>query len=233
MPLSPSVPREPSHTRAIVINGYRRSDGLFDIEAQLTDTKSYGFTNEDRGYIASGVPLHGMWMRMTVADDMTVVACEAASDHTPYAICPTAAPNFARLAGLRITRGFLREANMRIGGTHGCTHLRELLQQMATTALQTVNPHRAKRAVDAEAKRGIQTTPGSFDKKITERWGGAPSIMGTCVAYGTTSPVVKRRWPHLYTGAHDTGLNDTGPNDTTGPNAPQADIVEAVTVGED
>src|ERR1035437_1823566 len=148
MPLSPPVPREPSHTRAIVINGYRRSDGLFDIEAQLTDTKSYGFTNEDRGYIASGVPLHGMWMRMTVAEDMTVVACEAASDHTPYAICPTAAPNFARLAGLRITRGFLREANMRIGGTHGCTHLRELLQQMATTAFQTINPHRAKRAVD-------------------------------------------------------------------------------------
>jgi hypothetical protein len=119
---------------------------------------------------------------------------------------------------LRIGRGFLREANLRIGGTHGCTHLRELLQQMATTAFQTINPHRAKRATEAEAKRGIQATPDSFEKKIAERMGGAPAIMGTCVAYGATSPVVKRRWPHLY----------TGPSDSE-PDAP----VEAVAVGED
>lgn len=210
MPLSPPVARELSHTRAITIRGYRRTDGLYDIEASLTDTKAYGFPNEERGFIAAGEPLHGMFMRMTVTEDMAITACEAASDHTPYAICPSAAPNFARLAGLKIGRGFLKEANLRIGGTHGCTHLRELLQQMATTAFQTINPHRAKRDTDAAKKKGEAVSGETLDAKITERWGGPPAILGTCVAYGTTSPVVQRRWPHLYTGAEPTRTPSAG-----------------------
>ncbi len=200
MPLSPPVARELSHTRAITIYGYRRTDGLYDIEASLTDTKAFGFPNDERGFIAPNEPLHGMFMRMTVTEDMAITECEAVSDHTPYAICPSAAPNFARLAGLKIGRGFLKEANLRIGGTHGCTHLRELLQQMATTAFQTINPHRAKRETDAAARRGEKISGETLDAKITERWGGPPAILGTCLAYGTNSPVVQRRWPHLYTG---------------------------------
>jgi hypothetical protein len=42
MPLSSPQEREPLHSRDIVLRGYRRADGLYDIEAQLTDTKSYG-----------------------------------------------------------------------------------------------------------------------------------------------------------------------------------------------
>lgn len=122
MPLSPPEDRELLHSRDIVLRGYRRSDGLYDIEAQLTDTKSYGSANRDRGYIEAGEPIHGMWLRLTVDEERTIVACEAASDYTPYAICPTAAPNFARLAGLRIKPGFLKEAAKQVGGTVGCTH---------------------------------------------------------------------------------------------------------------
>ena len=70
MPLSLPVARELSHIRAIVIHGYRRFDGLYDIEASLTDTKAYGFPNEERGFIAPGEPLHGMFMRITVTEDM-------------------------------------------------------------------------------------------------------------------------------------------------------------------
>ena len=101
MPLSPPQERELLHSRDIVLRGYRRADGLYDIEAQLTDTKSYGSANRDRGYIEAGEPIHGMWLRLTVDEERHIVACEAASDHTPYAICPTAAPNFSRLAGLQ------------------------------------------------------------------------------------------------------------------------------------
>ena len=49
MPLTPPAARETLHTRRIEINGYRRADGLFDIEAHLTDRKSFGQTNYDRG----------------------------------------------------------------------------------------------------------------------------------------------------------------------------------------
>jgi hypothetical protein len=197
MPLTPPVAREPLHTRVIEINGYRRADGLFDIEGRLRDTKPYGFPNQDRGYVAANEPIHDLWMRMTVSETMEIVACEAASDLTPYAVCPRAAPNFAALTGLHIRPGFLREASSRVRGTLGCTHLREMLQQMATTAFQTINPARARRDLkEASVPRGSDR----FDAKIAEKMGGAPAILNTCLAYGSDSPVIQRRWPHLYTG---------------------------------
>ena len=185
MPLSEPAERELLHLRDIAIRGYRRADGLFDVEAHLTDTKTYGFSNEDRGYIDVGVPLHGMWMRMTIDEDLTIVACEASTEFAPYTVCPGAAPNFSRLGGLSIKRGFLKAAAERIGGTAGCTHLRELLQQMATTALQTVYAVRRRRERPDPAEK--------------------PAILNTCLAYATDSPVVRRQWPDFYTGP------ETGP----------------------
>ena len=187
MPLSHPAPREPVHTRAITLNGYARDDGLFDVEAYLSDTKPWAFENEDRGIIDPGTPLHGMWMRMTVDINLTIVACEAATDHSPYTLCPSAAPNFSRLAGLRIKPGFLKEANARVAGAAGCTHLRELLQQMATTAYQAVYPVRARQ----------KAPPAREEPAETDR---AARMLNTCVAYGADSLVVRRNWPDLYTG---------------------------------
>ena len=200
MPLRAHAEREKLHTRKIEINGYRRADGLYDIEAHLTDTKSFGQTNYDRGYIAAGEPVHGMWLRLTLNDGMEIVDSEAASDFTPYRMCPTAAPNFTRLVGMKIKAGFLREANHAVGGAVGCTHLRELLQQMATTAFQTVNPARVQKEMRAE---GATPKPGSdvVDARVTEKMGGPPKILNTCLAYSADGPLVKRRWPHLYTGS--------------------------------
>ncbi len=199
MPLSQPAERERLHTRSIEINGYHRTDGLYDIEAHLTDSKSTGQTNYDRGYIEPGEAIHDMWLRLTLDEQMHIKAVEAVSDRTPYALCPTAAPNFARLVGLRIKSGFLRDANHAVGGTVGCTHLRELLQQMATTAYQTINPARARREMHAE---GAPDERGSdaLDKRITEKWGGGNRMLNTCLAYDANGPLVKRRWPHLYTG---------------------------------
>ena len=202
MPLSPPADREPLHTREIVIRGYRRTDGLYDIEAQLIDSKTYGFGSQDRGYVDAGEPLHGMWLRLTVDEGMTIVAAEAATDQGPYVACPSAAPSFTRLAGLRIKSGFLREANQVVGGPVGCTHLRELLQQIATTAFQTINPYRARREALAE---GEQDLPGSdgMDKRIAQKMGGGTRIVNTCLAYASDGEVVRRRWPHLYTGPQE------------------------------
>lgn len=197
MPLTPPTSREPLHARRIEIHGYRRADGLYDIEGRLVDTKPYGFPSHDRGYVAPGEPIHDLWLRLTVDERMQIVACEAASDSTPYAICPQAAPNFAALAGLFIRPGFLREASNRVRGPLGCTHLREMLQQMATTAYQTINPARARREI---REGGVPPGSDRFDATVSEKMGGAPAIVNTCLAYGTDSPVIRRRWPHLYTG---------------------------------
>jgi hypothetical protein len=200
MPLSRPADRERLHTRAIEINGYRRADGHYDIEAHLTDRKSFGQTNYDRGYIEAGDPIHDMWLRLTVDETMHIHAVEAVSDKTPYAMCPTAAPNFTRLVGMQIRAGFLREATHKVGGTVGCTHLRELLQQMATTAFQTINPARARREMAAEGDQADKPGSDAFDTRISDKWGGGNKILNTCLAYDEKGPLVKRRWPHLYTG---------------------------------
>lgn len=187
MPLSPPVPREPLHRREIDIRGWQREDGLYDIEAHLQDTKAYPFENDDRGTIEPGEPLHGLWLRLTVNEDMVIVAAEAASDHTPYAICPGAAPNFARLAGLRIGPGFNRAVAERVGGVLGCTHLRELLGQMATVVFQTLYPIRAERE-QAETARHLAIGQAPRRK---------PAMLGSCIAYAPDSPVTLARWPWL------------------------------------
>ncbi len=186
MPLSPPVARrEQVHTRRIELQGYSREDGLFDIEARLTDTKSYGFETDDRGWIDAGEPLHGMSMRMTIDEEMTIVAFEAATDYSPHTICPQIAPNYARLAGLRIGPGFLRAVAERVGGVHGCTHLRELMQQMGTVAYQTLYPVLMRR-------------------KQTGTASGKPALLNTCYAFADDSPVTARRWPAFYTGVRET-----------------------------
>jgi hypothetical protein len=198
MPLSEPAARELLHARDIEIRGYHREDGLYDIEAQLADAKSYGFSNQDRGFIEAGEKLHHMWLRLTVDAEMHIVASEAATDRAPYTVCPQAAPNFARLAGLQIKAGFLREASRLIGGTAGCTHLRELLQQMATTAFQTINPHKAWREAKARGEAERRGTD-KLDRRIAQKMlGGAGSIVNSCIAYAADGPIVRRRWPELF-----------------------------------
>ena len=124
-----------------------------------------------------GEALHGMWIRLTIDAEMVIQSCEAATDSSPYAICPDITPNFARLAGVRIGPGFNRAVKERVGGTEGCTHLRELLAQMATVAYQTLHSVRTRRRRD----NGEGEPPLS------------PGIVGTCHAYAPDSPVVRRR----------------------------------------
>jgi hypothetical protein len=167
MPLSDPAERNLLHLRDIQLRGYQRKDGLFDIEAHLVDTKSYGFNNEGRGWIEPGEALHGMWIRMTITEDFEVLSCEASSDFTPYDVCP---------------------ANERVGGIHGCTHLREVIGQMGTVAFQTLYPVRRQRELEQAAAR--RASGEVVDEKKVR-----PALIGTCIAYAPDSPVVKQRWP--------------------------------------
>jgi hypothetical protein len=47
MPLSAPADREPLHACDLIMRGYRRADGLYDIEGHLTDTKTAGFESMD------------------------------------------------------------------------------------------------------------------------------------------------------------------------------------------
>ena len=181
MPLSDPAPRKPMHKRAIECHGYRRDDGLWDIEAHMVDTKSYGFTNSHRGDIAPGEPLHDMWLRLTVDENFVVRGAEAATDAGPFAVCPAITSRFAMLEGLQIGSGWMRKLHEVVGGVNGCTHLFELLRPMATVAFQTIWSTREKTADDGAAK----TKPGYLDR---------------CHALASDGAVVRENFPEWYTG---------------------------------
>ncbi len=201
MPLSSPVAREKLHTRRIVIEGYEREDGNFDVEAHLTDTKPFEIDNEDEGTLPPGKPLHEMWVRLTFDPRMTILAAEACTDHGPYAACSGGAAAYERLVGQRIKAGFLREANSRLAGAHGCTHHREMLQEIATTALQSMWPARERRI---KAARAVATPEAAaiMDAKAREAEAReASGMIDSCIAYAADGAVVRKRWPGLYTGA--------------------------------
>jgi hypothetical protein len=187
MPLSTAAPREHLHTRAIEVKGYQRADGLWDIEGHITDVKSYAFSNEWRGEVTPGIPLHEMWIRLTLDDDLIVQGVEAATDNSPYRICPEAAPNFHVLKGLKIGRGWNKTVKELLGNTQGCTHIVELLPQMATVSLQTIRAfRRAKRSKVQNAE-----TMGAKER--------APQL-NTCYSWSTEREVVQKWLPQFYTG---------------------------------
>ena len=114
--LSPPVPREEVHNRRVRCDGFVREDGLFDIEAEMTDNKSYPFPTEFRGDVTPDQYVHHMKVRVTVDRDMKVHAAEALTIAGPYAICPTANDVFADLVGLTIGPGWRRRVAAAIGG---------------------------------------------------------------------------------------------------------------------
>jgi len=191
MPLSPPAPREPLHTRRVECRGYRRADGLWDIEGHLVDTKTYPFENRHRGAIQPGEALHGMWLRLTLDDDLKVHRVEAVTDASPYAICGEIVGNYRRLEGQTIGPGWTRKVKELLAGVQGCTHLVELLGPVATTAFQTVFSERERRARTAEREEGRDRNP---------RRGGS-RLVNTCHALRADGPVVKEEWPDAYTGS--------------------------------
>jgi hypothetical protein len=185
MPLPPESPREPIHTRKVECRGYRRADGLWDIEGHLVDVKSYAFDNAHRGRLEPGMPIHEMWIRVTIDDEFVIHDAVAVTDASPYRICPDVAPNFARLKGLKIGAGFRRAVAQRVGGTEGCTHIVELLGPLATTAIQTIMP--------IKSREKPANPPGDPPQR--------PRLLDSCYALRADGEVAKRNWPQFYTGS--------------------------------
>jgi hypothetical protein len=182
MPLPPPAERTLTHTRNIETHGYRRADGLWDIEGRLTDVKTFDKPAGDGARaVKAGTPVHEMWLRLTIDSDYLIHDVAAATDSAPFSLCATVPPDFTRLKGERMSRGFNRRVQQLVGGTVGCTHLRELVGRLANTAHQTMYEVRTKRDGPRDLASG-------------------QAILDTCRAYAADSPIVQERWPSLYTG---------------------------------
>ena len=183
MPLSKPKPRKHVHTRNIICHGYHREDGFWDIEGTITDVKSYTFKSKDRNGISAGEPIHQMVVRITVDDQLVIQSIEAATDKSPYSICPEATRVYAKLKGLKIGPGWRREIKKLISIPNGCTHISDMIiGPLAVTAYQTIIPKRQEK---------IQK-----EQSIRER----PFHINQCHALRSNGPIVKRDWPEFYEG---------------------------------
>jgi len=182
VPLSKPASRELVHTRVVTCQGYKRDDGLWDIEGRIVDTKPYRFPNRDRGgWIEADEPLHDMSVRITINLQLEVIDAEAVIDASPYNYCKCVAPIAQNLIGLQIAPGWTNKSKAAMGRNKGCTHLSELLGPVATTAIQTIASEKMGRAQD-------------------ERKNRSTAFLDTCHALAADSPVVKLHWPEQYRG---------------------------------
>lgn len=179
MPLSTPVPRAHRHTRAIHVDAYARDDGLWDLDAHITDIKQRDVTLAS-GVRAAGMPLHDLYLRITIDRELLIVDAEAASEAVPYpGYCDTNALAYQKLIGLSLMKGFRLGLKERLSGVLGCTHLTELAQILPTAAIQ------------AYANDVIQTRDGPGDDVLPNR----PFQIDKCHALRADGPAVARYYP--------------------------------------
>ncbi|WP_261840786.1 DUF2889 domain-containing protein [Aliamphritea ceti] len=182
MPLPPSAPRALQHTRTVICRGFKRQDGLWDIEGHLTDIKTTATPLQERndGLVPAGEPIHDLSLRLTIDLDMNIHDVASSMDLTPYRLCPEISQHYKKLIGLRIASGFTRQTRELFGGINGCTHLLELLGPIATTAFQSTHKEQVAR---------LEQMPGA-----------QPFMLDNCHALNTRGEVVKKHWPKYFQG---------------------------------
>lgn len=183
MPLPPAQPRTHIHTRSVQFRGYHREDGLWDIEAELTDSKTYSLQRSEKGVMPPGTPIHGMAIRATVDDSMTIREITSASDHTPFGECAQGTDPMQRMVGVTMGPGWRQAIERALGGTRGCTHLRELLFNMATAAYQTIPSYKERLRRQSGEPAADSSQP--------------PYHLGKCIAWDFDGAVVQRYYPQF------------------------------------
>src|SRR5436309_16132272 len=102
---TPSTTRTRLHTRRVSYEGFRRADGLFDLEGHLTDVKDHDYALLT-GLRPAGVAVHDMWVRVTVGSDYIIQSIEVRTDGMPYETCDRIELAYAKLAGASVLHGF-------------------------------------------------------------------------------------------------------------------------------
>lgn len=174
--------RSLSHDRQISYQGYERSDGLFDIEGVLRDTKGYDYLDRERGLMAPGQAVHDIFARVTIDRDMVVREFHYEMRERPFAFCLSAVEP-ARLIGASMRRGWRAALKEAFGPAGGCTHLREMVFGMGTVAFQTLS------CLDDQAL--FEAGGSDLDRQ------DKPFFIGGCHSWSPDGPVVARWFPQF------------------------------------
>ena len=136
-----------------------------------------------------------MWLRVTIDRQLVVHAIEAAMDAHPLQDCPQARPACRGMVGAATARGWRQAIAQHMGGVASCTHLRELLFNMATLCLPDL------------ARRLWWRRPGH-----------PPRHLGQCTGWDFEGNGVKEYFPKFY----GRGEANTQPSTHTTPQGKRA-----------
>lgn len=188
MPLPPPIsPRALKHRRAIQIEAFAREDGLWDIDAHITDIKTRD-AKLASGLRPAGEPVHDLSLRITVDTKFNIVDAHAVSDSVPYpGYCNTIGPSYKKLIGLNLLKGFRKSVHEALGKVLGCTHITELAVQLPTAAIQAFagdvfDPYEESQAPGKNGKPfqldscHALRTDGAAVAKFYPRWAEAPEV---------------------------------------------------------
>jgi len=175
------VTRAEIHRRQIDFRGYLRSDGLFEVEGRLTDTKTHDFLLPTGGRtVAAGDALHDLVVTLVYDRDLIVRDVKTNFISPPYPMCANGGGTLQALIGLHIGAGWNTEIRRRLPSCETCTHMRELLTPMATAAFQTASEHRRKQSVPVDNT-------------------GKPRKIDSCYAFSASRELVEALWPEFHT----------------------------------
>jgi hypothetical protein len=233
MPLSPPVPRQLRHSRAIRADAFERADGLWDIEVCLTDVKPRD-TVLASGVRPNGLPIHELWLRITIDRKLNVVDAEASSAWVPYpGLCEASNPAYRALIGLNLLDNFRRHAARLLGGTVGCTHLTELCAVVPSAAIQAFagdvwNTANANAEQQGEAgQAGAHPHSGADSNEISND--KPPFQLGRCHTLRFDGEAVRQFYPRWYGHAP----RSLRPREAHGAGAPAAHAAAEETAGKE
>ena len=180
--------RQLKHRRSIDVQIYARGNGLWEVDAHITDTR----TAEIRmatGLLPAGAPIHDMLLRLVVDERFNIVEAGAQTAAMPYpGECNSYGDAYARLVGLNLMRGFRQAVKERLGGTQGCTHITELALVLPTAVVQAF----AGDVIDTRGDAADSEQPFQIDR---------------CHALRAEGLAVKTYYPRWYRAAPATSRN--------------------------
>lgn len=168
--------RQLKHTRCIDVQVFARGNGVWEVDAVITDVKT-----RDTEFRLAGEPIHDMLLRLVIDEQFNVLEAGSETRGMPYpGACDAHGDAYAQLAGLNLMRGFRYAVLERLGGVAGCTHLTELTQVLPTAVVQAF-------AGDVINTRGGD---GADAKQ--------PFQLDRCHALRTDGETVKLHYPRWY-----------------------------------
>jgi hypothetical protein len=182
MPNTPiPASRKLIHTRKISTQAFLREDGLWDLEASLLDTKSKDFPLSS-GLRKGGEAIHKMTLCVTIDASFNILDASATTHAAPYEqYCNKIEPEYKKLVGLNLVKGFRKATRDLFAGVSGCSHMTELCSVLPTVAIQSFAGEVIKVTDQGDGQMPFQLngchalrTDGEAVKKYYPVWFGSP-----------------------------------------------------------